>query len=438
MYEQPPCPEKAVICSVFMGGNSTFSDVAFLDISDFANKQLAEVWEIVRDLIASNSPVDLITVSEKLRNNQSDIGIVFLTELFQYLPSSAHAEYYAKIVKERSVRRRVRGEYLKIAEKLSKGGDAHNLAFSANTSVEGILSELSSQEYLTTKELSIIAKKALEVTYGGNGGTLPTGFYDIDAMLNGGFRPKTLNYLAARPSMGKTALALCLAVNMGEKHNGAIFSLETGNIQLIHRTWAANSKVNFSHMTEEKGLTEHDFPKLYRAMEKVGNTNLFWFDAFNMTIPQIVGHCKKLKEKRGLDFIIIDYLQLINDSRKTDTQNIKIGEFSRQLKGMAGQLDIVVVCLSQLNRALEKREDKRPMLSDLRDSGSLEQDADTVMFIYRGKVYKKRGEKEDEKIMNDDENVAEIIIAKNKEGRTGTAKLLFLEQYTLFENLQKF
>jgi replicative DNA helicase len=415
--------EFSVIGGVLLD-NSIFPAVEYLETGHFTDQRCQIIWGTIRDMLNSEEAVDLLTLSEKLkmaRSLDASGGMSFLVTLFDYVPNTAHTKNHAKIL-DNNFRKRLSIKAVERFKKNLKSMPITEAILDVQERLTNII-PLSEIEFKTTSVLVKETFKEIELIHEGKIKPTYTCFVDIDKVL-GGFLPGTLNVIAARPSMGKTALALNIAVNIARKEEIkiAIFSLETIDKTLMKRLIASESKVDSTKLFVG-GLGEHDFPKLLRGVDSVDNLPIFWFDASGITVTQIKSKVSRL-ENVGL--VIIDYLQLILSRGKTENRVQEIGKMTRELKCFAMEFGFPIICISQLNRKLEERTNKRPMLSDLRESGTIEQDADSVMFIYRPEVYKQTEE---------NYGKAEIIIAKNKNGQIGTAYLAFFKEFTRFENL---
>ena len=347
------------------------------------------------------------------------------------VPTSANVKYYAGIVKDKAMLRRL----IKVNEEIS------NACYLNNDKVEDIMEDAekrmfellqkrNSGEFVPIRQVVLNALDTIEKASRTKGSVtgLPTGFVDLDYKTSG-FQPSDFILVAARPSMGKTAFVLNIAQYMAFKKNltVAIFSLEMSREQLVNRLFSLESRVD-SQSIRTGNLKDEDWAKLIEGAGVIGNSNLIIEDTPGISISEMRSKCRKFKLEHNLGIIIIDYLQLMSGSGKSDSRQQEISDISRSLKSLARELSVPVVALSQLSRAVEKRDDKRPMLSDLRESGAIEQDADVVMFIYRDDYYNKDTE---------NPNVAEIIIAKQRNGPIGTVNLVWMPEYTRFVNWKK-
>jgi replicative DNA helicase len=419
--------------------NSTWDKVGdLLKENDFYRYEHRLVFGAMGSLINANKPADVVTVFEHLQGQgkSDDVGgLVYLNALAQYVPSTGNIRRYAEIVRERSILRQL----------VSTSDDIATSAFNPKgRSVASILDEAEQKIFNIGEEGSRMKRgfqemgtlvvnlmdRVQEMADNPNDITgVPTGFYDLDRMTSG-LQGGDLVVLAARPSMGKTAFAINIAehVAMNEGLPVAVFSMEMGAAQLAVRIVGSIGRIDQGHLRTGK-LTDEEWPRLTEAIEKLRDISLHIDETAGLTAAELRASARRLARSCGkLGLIVVDYLQLMSGSA-SDNENraTELGEISRGLKMLAKELGCPVIALSQLNRSVETRPDKRPMMSDLRESGAIEQDADIIMFIYRDDYYTKEASKEP--------GVAEIIIAKQRNGPTGMVKLAFLKPLTRFENL---
>ncbi|MBL7666068.1 MAG: replicative DNA helicase [Bacteriovoracaceae bacterium] len=407
------------------------SDVSLIK-EDFYHPQYALIYSAIRDLHFQSQPIDLVTVCSKL-NDIGKIEVVggqtAILNLIEDQASSANVYHYAKVIKDKSIIR----EIIKTAGRVVEG--AHNFSGDITeyiNEVESSFFKLTSQtKNEGLKDLKNILKlnlKSLENAARNKGEVsgLPTGFKEIDKRLLG-LQPGQLVVLAARPAMGKTALALNFAVNAAKSSAlpVAIFSLEMLSPELGMRILSSEAAIDATRL-KTKNFLDSDLKNIATAVQELTNLPLFINDAADITLVDIRSQCRKIKIEQGLALVVIDYLQLMQSHTNSIQREQQISEISRGLKNLAKELECPVVALSQLNRAVESRVDKRPMVSDLRESGSIEQDADIVMLVYRDEVYNKETK---------DKGIAEIIVGKNRSGETGTVKLAWIGSQTKFANL---
>ncbi len=427
--------ERAVIGSMLMDKEAILVGSETLQAEDFYQGQYAELFQALVDLYRKGVATDLVTLQNKLREMETSPELSsqeFLTELMLSVPTSANIKYYADIVHDKALERRLIQATEKVANTCYLDNQPiEDILDTAEKDIFDVLQQRSSSEFepigqvvlRTLDEISRASKQEGHIT------GLETGFRDLD-FKTAGLQKSDLILIAARPAMGKTAFVLNLVEHIALHSEGtiAMFSLEMSKEQLVKRILSMNSKVD-SQKIRTGNLEDEDWVKLVDSVRRIGNTNLVIDDTSGITASELRTKCRKLKLSKGLDLVIIDYLQLMTGSgkRKGDSRQQEISDISRSLKVMARELNVPVIALSQLSRAVEQRPDKRPMLSDLRESGAIEQDADMVMFLYRDEYYNPDTE---------DKGVAEVIIAKQRSGPTGKVKLAWLSNLTKFGNLE--
>lgn len=429
--------EQAVLASMLMSREAVTNVADMLTKEDFYQHQYGEIFEAMVELYHEGTAIDMITLMERLKEKgvpETVYSIETMQELMSVVPTSTNAKKYAEIVRDRANMRRL----IKLAE--TTANDCYALKDSAANIVSGMedqILELSQNSGGTDDVVPIrevvdtVLRNIREASkQKGNITGVPTGFMDLDDMLTG-LHGSELILVAARPAMGKTAFVLNIAqhVIMKTDYPVAIFNFEMNKEQLVQRMLAMESQVN-SQNIRTGNLQDDQWLKLYESSNLIGGTKLFIEDQSNVTIGDIRNKCRKLKQRHNVGLIIIDYLQLMSGSGRTDSRQQEVSEISRGLKVLAKELDTPIIALSQLSRAVEARTDHRPMLSDLRESGSIEQDADVVMFIYREDKYR-------DDLPEEDKNKAEIIIAKQRNGATGTIMLGWQGEYTKFVNLER-
>lgn len=424
--------ERAVLGAVLMN-NSCLIEVSEIisDGSLFYNQAYGIMYDGMLDLKRQGRAIDPLTLIEKLREKGVPEEVVsenFIIEVMMSVPTSANAVFYASTVADRAVLR----ELIKATEEISKqcyaGGDDLNLLLDDTEKKIFRITQRKNAGKITpisqvVSDTLTLIEKAARTT--GEVTGLATGFIDLDRMTTG-FRAGNLVLIAARPAMGKTSFVLSIAKNiiLAQKKPIAMFSLEMADTELVYRLLSMDSKVD-SHKFKTGELTEGDWECIVESGGNLADSSLILDDS-STTISEIRSKCRKLKLEKDIQLVIIDYLQLMNSGGRSDSRQQEISDISRALKLMAKELGIPVIALSQLSRQVEQRTDHRPMLSDLRESGAIEQDADTVIFIYRDEVYNPETDKK---------NRAEIIIAKQRSGPTGTVELAWLPEYTQFGNL---
>ena len=421
--------EQSVIGSMLMSREAVLAASEMLTSDDFYQTQYGVIFDAMVELFNEGSAVDVITLQNRLRekNVPPEISdMEYVRELLNMVPTSANIRQYASIVAEKAILRRL----IRLTDEIG------NTCYLAQQPVDEILDESEKklfalfQQRNTTDFVPIrqvvmstieTIEKASRVR--GNVTGLASGFRDLDFKTSG-FQNSDLILVAARPSMGKTAFVLNIAEYMAFRENKAvaIFSLEMSKNQLMNRLFAMESRVD-SQVLRNGNLKDDDWTRLIESAGMIGQSRLIIDDTPGITVRELRTKCRKYKLEHGLDIIMIDYLQLMSASRSSDSRQQEISEISRSLKALARELNVPVIALSQLSRAVESRTDKRPILSDLRESGAIEQDADVVMFLYRDEYYNKDSE---------DKGIAEVIIAKQRNGPIGTIQLVWLPDYTKF------
>jgi len=426
--------EQSVIGSMIMDRDAIMAATEVINGSDFYDQQYMILFDTMVELFNEGKPVDLITLQDRLKEKDVPAqvsSLEFIRDLVAAVPTSANVRYYAQIVRDKSVLRKL----IKSAEETANDCylDKENLDSiieKAEKSVFNIVQNRGSKEFTDIKDVVLRSIDSIEAAAKNQGSVtgVATGFYDLD-YKTAGLQPSDLILIAARPSMGKTALALNIAEYVALKSNitTAVFSLEMSQDQLVKRILSMNSKVD-SQAIRTGNLSNDDWTSLMESARVIGNSNLVIDDSSAISVSEMRSKCRKLKMEKNLGLIIIDYLQLMSGSRRSESRQQEISEISRSLKSLAREINVPVVALSQLSRAVESRPDKRPMLSDLRESGAIEQDADVVMFIYRDDYYNHDTE---------EPGVSEIIIGKQRNGPVGTVKLAWLAQFTKFANLER-
>lgn len=427
--------EQSVIGSMIMDRDAIIIVSDMLVKEDFYQNQYGILFESMVELYNEGKPVDLITLQNKLKEKElpeSISSLNYIRDLIESVPTSANAKQYATIVNEKAVMRRL----IKVTEGIA------NQCYMAKDDVDTILEDTEknifnllqnragSQEFVPIKEVVLNSLEAIEAAAKNKGRVtgVPSGFLDLDAKLTG-LHGSELILIAARPAMGKTAFVLNIAqyVVFKEHIPTAIFSLEMSKEQLVTRLMAMESMVDSQNIRTGE-LQDQDWEKLMESVGVIGNSNLIIDDTPGITISELRSKCRKYKQSHNLGLVIIDYLQLMSGGKKLESRQQEVSEISRSLKALAREIDAPILALSQLSRAVDSRPDHKPVLSDLRESGSIEQDADVVMFIYRDEYYNPDTEKK---------GLAEIIVAKQRNGSTGSIELVWLGQYTKFANKAK-
>ena len=424
--------EQSVLGAMMMDSQAIASVTEILTGEDFYNKQYGIIYDAMVELSASGRPVDLITLQNLLKEKDVPPEVSSLTYVKDFLdtvPTSANAKYYANIVKEKAVLRKLIRANDDISSMCYSGKEKlDDILDTAEKRVYDVVQRRGSREFTPIEEVVMNALTTIEKASKtkGNVTGVPTGFSDLD-YKTAGFQPSELLLIAARPAMGKTAFALNIALNAAIRDNKkvALFELEMSKESLVNRLFAMESKVNAQKIRTGE-LSAAEWTSLSEGATEIAKSNIVIDDNASITPAELRSKCRKLKLEKGLDLIIIDYLQLMTTGKENRQQ--EVSDISRSLKLLARELDVPVVALSQLSRKVEERTDKRPMLSDLRESGAIEQDADVVMFLYREDYYKKDTE---------NTNVTEVIIAKQRNGPIGTVNLLWFPEYMQFKSVAK-
>ncbi len=426
--------EQSVIGSMIMDKDAIVTASEILIAEDFYQNQYGVLFDAMVELFNEGQPVDLVTLQNRLKEKELPpelTSLEFIRDLVTAVPTSANAKYYANIVKEKAILRRL----IKVTEGIT------NECYLNKEPVEVILEDTekkvfdivqnrSGGDFVSIDKIVLQSLESIEAASKSKGSVtgVATGFYDLD-YRTAGLQPSDLILVAARPSMGKTAFVLNIAEYVAVKSHvtTAIFSLEMSKDQLVKRMLAMNSKVD-SQAIRSGELKDEDWGKLVESVKVIGNSKLIIDDTPGISIAELRSKCRKYKLEHDLGLVIIDYLQLMTGNRKSESRQQEVSDISRSLKALAREINAPIIALSQLSRAVEQRPDKRPMLSDLRESGAIEQDADVVMFIYRDDYYNHDTE---------EPGVAEIIIGKQRNGPTGTVKLGWQANFTKFVNLER-
>ena len=425
--------EQSVVGAMLMDKDAIMTAAEVVSREDFYQTAYGILFEAMVELFNEGKPVDLITLQERLKEKDVPPEITsleFARDLLTAVPTSANVKYYAEIVMEKSMLRKL----IKLNEEIE------NMCYLGRDSLEAVLETTEKRvfelvqkrntgDYVPIKQVVLNALDKIEKSSKTKGTVtgIPTGFIDLDYKTSG-LQPSDLILVAARPSMGKTAFVLNIAQHVAFRSNKtvAIFSLEMSKEQLVNRLFSLESQVD-AQLLRTGNLKDSDWEKLIEGAGVIGKSKMIIDDTPGISISELRSKCRKFKLEQGLDLIIIDYLQLMTGrvGGRAESRQQEISDISRSLKGLARELNVPVIALSQLSRAVEQRPDHRPMMSDLRESGAIEQDADVVMFIYRDDYYNKD---------TDMKNIAEIIIAKQRNGPIGTVNLAWLPNYTKFAN----
>lgn len=426
--------EKSVLGAMLIDNDVIPVVLESLRSEDFYIRDHIEIFEAISDLFNEGKPIDVITVSEQLhsRGTMDRVGgLAFLTTLADFVATSANTKHYIDIVKEKSILRRL----------IKASGEIAQSAFEPSAEVSDVLTQAEDKIFnivqnRSTKSFSLLNDVLndvftnLEELYKRKDSItgVPSGFIDLDDMLSG-FQKSDLVLVAARPGMGKTSFMLNIAQYAAKVHNVpvAFFNLEMSKEQLVGRLLSSEALVD-SRKLRTGRLEDDDWGRLADALSNLANAPIYIDDTTDITVTDIRSKCKKLQMEKGIGLVMIDYLQLMRGSSRTENRQQEISEISRSLKVLAKELKVPVITGSQLSRAPQQRQDHRPILSDLRESGAIEQDADIVMFLYRDDYYHEDSE---------EKNIAEVIVAKHRNGSTGTIKLLWNPEFTLFRNLAR-
>ena len=427
--------EQAVLGSMLVEKDAVIAAVEILVPEDFYREDNKEIYAAMMELYGLGKHIDMITIIDqlKLRGTLEKVGdATYIATLIDNVPTTSNIESYVKIVEEKSVLRKL----IKVANDILKMGygqteEVDTIIEQKKKKVFDVLQDRNARGYSSLKEVLVTAFDTIERMYQNKNKVsgIESGFIDLDKKISG-LNPSSLIILAARPAMGKSAFVLNIAeyVAMHDKVPVMIFSLEMSKEEIANRMLASESEVDSMKIKNGNDLTSEDWLKLGQASGRLSDIPLYIDDTPGLTSAELRAKCRKAKLEKNIGLVIIDYLQLMESKTKSPSRQQEISEISRSLKILAKELQIPVIALSQLSRATESRTDHKPMLSDLRESGAIEQDADIVMFIHREDYYNPETEKK---------NIAEIIIAKNRSGETGTVELAWLGQYTKFANLYR-
>ena len=432
MPPQDPDAEQSVIGSMLISKDAIGEVAEVIAGSDFYRPAHETIFDAIIELFGRSEPADPVTVSAELHRRgelQRVGGAPYLHTLSASVPIAANASYYATIVREKSILRRLVDAGTKIAQLGYAGeGDIDDTVDLAQQEVYAIGEKRTQEDYANLNDLMQSTWDEIEAisSQDGTASGVPTGFYDLDELTNG-FQAGQMVIVAARPAVGKSTLALdfCRSASVHNNLTSVIFSLEMSKSEIMMRLLSAEAKVPLGHM--RKGdMSDDDWNKLGTKMGKLSSAPMFIDDSPNMTMMEIRAKARRLKQRHDLKLIVIDYLQLMSSGKKVESRQVEVSEFSRQIKLLAKELEIPIVALSQLNRGPEQRADKRPMMSDLRESGSIEQDADIVMLLHREDVYEKESPRAGE---------ADIIVAKHRNGPTRDVVVSFQGHYSRFVDM---
>ncbi|KAF1304019.1 replicative DNA helicase [Enterococcus saccharolyticus] len=433
--------EQAVLGAVFLDSDAIIEAMELIEPRDFYRRGHQIIFQCMIELNDRNEAIDLITLKAEIEkgNALEDVGgISYLTELSQASPSSASVSYYAKIVDDKAtLRNLIQAANRIVTQGFEQSEEVQTIVDEAEKGILEVSEKRNSSGFQRIKDVLENTIENIDQLAQNNEAItgLPTGYHELDRMT-AGLQKEELIILAARPAVGKTAFALNIAQNVGTKTDQtvAIFSLEMGAESLVNRMLCAEGAIEASHLRTGQ-LTPNEWDSLIVAMGTLSRASIYIDDTPGIKISEIRARCRKLaQEKGGLGLILIDYLQLIEGSGRESRQQ-EVSEISRQLKKLAKELKVPVIALSQLSRGVEQRQDKRPVLSDIRESGSIEQDADIVAFLYRDDYYQREGDEDEDGEAPQNDNIIEVIIEKNRSGARGTVELLFIKEYNKFSSL---
>ncbi|GAB6116461.1 replicative DNA helicase [Thermoanaerobacter brockii subsp. lactiethylicus] len=426
--------EQSVLGSMLLSRDAIIDVSEIIKADDFYKESHKKLFDVMMEMFEKDIPVDLVTVVDELRKRnmlEAVGGIDYIASLSSNVITTANVSYYAKLIKEKATLRRLIEASSEIMELSYEGDDVETVLDIAEQKIFDIAQGRNTTNFSPIKDVLMNTFYKIEELYKNKGQLtgIPSGFPDLD-LKTAGFQPSDFILVAARPSMGKTSFALNIAQNAALLTGlpVAIFSLEMSKEQLVNRLICSTANID-SQKLRTGNLDEDDWMKLAAAMTPLSKASIYIDDTPGIGVMDIRAKCRRLKLEKGLGLVMIDYLQLMQGRGKAENRQQEISEISRSLKSLARELNVPVITLSQLSRAPESRSDHRPILSDLRESGAIEQDADIVMFLYRDDYYHKDSEKK---------NIAEVIIAKHRNGPTGTVELLWLAQYTKFVSLDKY
>ena len=426
--------EESVLGSILLDNESVNSALELLSSEDFYLAKTRYIFEAIQKLSDNRDPIDVLTLAEELKSKgqlEQCGGNDYLYHIANLVPSSGNIVYYAKIVRNMSLRRKLIHECSNIvSDAHNTDTDVSNFLDTVEQKILRIADNRIGKSFSKVGEVVQDAVSNIEKMYDRKDPItgVTTGFKKLNE-ITAGFQKSDLIIIAARPSMGKTALALSIAQNVGI-HEGqavAIFSLEMSKEQLVLRMLCSEARVDNSKV-RTGFLSERDFPRLIEAASRMSDTDIFIDDTPALTVASMRAKARRLSRECDLSLIIVDYLQLMRSPTNANNREQEIADISRSLKALAKELNLPVVALAQLNRSVESRTDKRPMMSDLRESGAIEQDADIIMFIYRDEVYNPE---------TPDKGIAELIVSKHRSGPTGFVQLAFSAEHTRFDNLEK-
>ncbi|MGB5952146.1 MAG: replicative DNA helicase [Ornithinimicrobium sp.] len=425
--------EQSVLGSMLLSKDAIGECSEIVQSIDFYRPAHETIHEAAVDLFSRGEPVDAITVADELskRGDLSRVGgTAYLHQLIASVPTAANASYYAQIIAERAMLRRLVEAGTRIVQMgyAQGGGDVEDIVNLAQAEVYGVADRRKGEDYMALSELLEPTLEEIEFASGTSGEMVgvPTGFTDLDELTNG-LHPGQMVIVAARPAVGKSTFALDVARSAAIKHNipTVVFSLEMSRTEITMRLLAAESEIALQKM-RKGNMEDRDWTKLAETQGRLQDLPLFIDDSPNMALMEIRAKCRRLKQRHNLKLVIVDYLQLMSSGKRVESRQQEVAEFSRALKLLAKELEVPVIALSQLNRGPEQRVDKKPQMSDLRESGSIEQDADVVILLHRESMYERESPREGE---------ADVIVAKHRNGPTDTVVVAFQGHYSRFTNM---
>ena len=433
--------EQSVLGAIFLEPDSLVGVLQFLIPSDFYRLNHQLIFQTMIELNNKNEIVDIITVSNEL-NKQQQLenigGQSYLLELVERVPTASNVEYYAKIVSEKSTLRRLIHTASEISrEAYNDAGEITTILDDAERKILDVSEKQNRTGFVSIKDVLTVSLEGVETRAKNRGEVtgIPTGYVQLDHMT-AGLHEDELVIIAARPSVGKTAFVLNIAQNVAISANQvvAVFSLEMGAESLVNRMLCSTGNIDAGHLRTGQ-LTDLEWDNLFVAMGTLSRTEIYIDDTPGIRVAEIRAKCRRLKQEKGeLGLVIIDYLQLIEGSGRESRQQ-EVSEISRNLKKLAKELKVPVIALSQLSRSVEQRQDKRPIMSDIRESGSIEQDADIVAFLYRDDYYRQEADEDGNTPEREQNNIIEVIIEKNRSGPRGTVELMFIKEYNKFTSI---
>ena len=423
--------EQAVLGSMLLDEDAIVQAAELLDEAAFYTDTHRKIFAALLSLYKASVPVDLVTITDELRkrNLLEEVGgASYLATLTSVVPTAANAEHYCRIVKEKAILRALIRATTQIAGECYEATDPDLLLDRAESRIFDIASKKLKRDAVAMKDIIKSSIEMIDTLYQRKGMItgMPTGFIELDQQL-AGLQPADFIVVAGRPAMGKSSLALCIAehIALAEKAGLAIFSLEMSKENLVQRMLCSHARIN-AHNVRSGMLSTSDWPNLTKAAGKLSEAPIFIDDSPSMSILELLAKARRLKSRHNISLLILDYLQLMEESSYAENRQQEISVISRSLKALARELSVPVIAVSQLSRAPERRESFRPRLSDLRESGAIEQDADVVLMLFREDYYN---------LTDENKGIAEVLIAKQRNGPTGTVKLAFFKEYTRFETL---